>query len=208
MPLRFGAFDFDPQRRQLLRGEEEVHLTPRTLRFLEVLLEQRPRAVSKRELMTQVWPDAFVEESNLKTIASELRAALNDDGREVIRTVQRFGYAFAGDVFDDAAPQVSGYVLFGENLRVPLSRSESVIGRDPRCEVWIDSPEVSRRHARIVVRDQRPFIEDLNSKNGTLIGSQPVSEQTELHDGDRLQLGAILLVFRVCSGQEATRSQR
>lgn len=102
MSLRFADFVFDPEGRQLRRGEEEIRLSPRTFRLLEILIEERPRAVPKLELMNLIWPDAVVEESNLKTTVSELRAALDDADRpRLIRTVQRYGYAFSGEVATD-----------------------------------------------------------------------------------------------------------
>jgi DNA-binding winged helix-turn-helix (wHTH) protein len=207
MALRFGDFVFDAERRQVARGDEEIHLPPRTLRFLEALLEEYPRAVDKRELMKRIWPDAVVEESNLKTIASELRAALNDHSRELIRTVQRYGYAFGGEVSADE-PLSRTYLLYGDDIRVSLSRAEAIIGRHPGCDVWIDSADVSRQHARISIRPEGILVEDLGSKNGTWIGGKQISEPTELHDGDRLRVGDVTLRFRAPTGNESTRSHK
>lgn len=64
------------------------------------------------------------------------------------------------------------------------------IGRDPACEIALDDPRISRRHARIVLVEGRPVVEDLGSSNGTWInGRQSVSAPTALSVGDELQIG-------------------
>ena len=203
MAIRFGDFVFDPEQRRLARGGEPVHLSPRTFKLLEVLIEARPRALSKKELMEKIWPDVVVEESNLKTTVSELRTALGM--ADVIRTVQRFGYAFSAEAIGDIMP-ASRYRLFMNGKHVLPQREDVIIGRQPSCDVWIDSPDVSRRHARITVRSNAVVIEDLGSKNGTWVGADRVDAPRELHDGDRIRLGDTTMIFRTGSGEESTES--
>ena len=76
----FDQFCFDCDQKALLRGGEPVRLTPRAFRLLELLLCQRPKAVSKRELLDQVWSGDIVEEANLKTLVLEIRTALEERG--------------------------------------------------------------------------------------------------------------------------------
>jgi DNA-binding winged helix-turn-helix (wHTH) protein len=203
MALRFADFVFDPERRQLLRSGEEVHLQPRAFKLLEVLLEARPRAVAKRDLMKKLWPDVVVEESNLKTTVSELRTALGSP--ELIRTVHRYGYAFSGDASTDA-PSSRTYRLHGDDLRFSVSQSEAIIGRHPGCDIWIDSVDISRQHARITVRPEAIVIEDLGSKNGTWVGSQRIEVPTELCDGDRIRVADVTLIFRAPAADDSTRT--
>jgi len=90
----FGAFRLDPQRRVLLRGKEPVGLTPKALETLLVLVENRDRVVSKDELMKMLWPDSFVEESNLSQNIFVLRKALGDsahDRRYILTVPVRLG---------------------------------------------------------------------------------------------------------------------
>ena len=94
MRVQFDEFAFDGERRELRRLDEPVHLTPKAFELLELLIEQRPRAVRKDELRDRLWPDVVVEEANLKNLIAEIRAAV---GGDVIRTVQRYGYAFIGE---------------------------------------------------------------------------------------------------------------
>lgn len=100
MRLRFTDYLFDTETRQLERQGVPVHLSPKAFTILELLLERRPNAVSKRELLDRVWPDALVEERNVKNLVAEIRSALQDDSTDpaLVRTVQRFGYAFSGEV--------------------------------------------------------------------------------------------------------------
>jgi pSer/pThr/pTyr-binding forkhead associated (FHA) protein len=70
--------------------------------------------------------------------------------------------------------------------RFVLSGDRAVIGRSAECEVPLDVPAVSRRHA-VVSRDRgRFFIEDLNSRNGTFLNDSKVVDRTPLRDGDQL----------------------
>jgi DNA-binding winged helix-turn-helix (wHTH) protein/Tol biopolymer transport system component len=96
----FGPFLLDPQRRLLLRGTEAVALTPKAIETLLVLVENRERVVSKDELMKRLWPDSFVEESNLSQNVFLLRKALGDstEERRYILTVPGRGYQFTGTV--------------------------------------------------------------------------------------------------------------
>ncbi|HEX9162756.1 MAG TPA: FHA domain-containing protein [Thermoanaerobaculia bacterium] len=202
MSVRFGVYELDLDRRQLASGGHEIPLPARTLRFLELLLDVRPRAVSKEELTKQLWPGVEAEESHLKTIVSELRAALDDADRSLIRTVKRYGYAFAGEAVSDDEPPGRTYVLCCDNFRVSVSRAVAVIGSHPGCDIWIDSPDVSRSHARISVGPEQILVEDLGSKSGTRVGTRQISEPTELHDGDRLSVGGVTLLFRTASDDE------
>src|SRR6266446_1295013 len=90
--MRFGELVFDSSARQVTRSAEPVHLAPKAFELIQLLIEERPRAIRKTELMDRLWPDVVVEEANLKNLVAEIRAAL---GAQTIRTVQRYGYAFA-----------------------------------------------------------------------------------------------------------------
>jgi len=65
---------------------------------------------------------------------------------------------------------------------------------------------VSRRHARIVVSEQGAVIEDLESRNGTFVGGRRVEAPIALHDRDQIQLGSVVMTFRMYSASE-TESQ-
>src|ERR1700691_6807112 len=93
----FGPFRLDPQKRLLTRGGDPVPLTPKVIETLVVLVENRDRVVSKDYLMKMLWPDSFVEESNLSQNVFVLRKALGDssqDQRYIVNVPGR-GYQFA-----------------------------------------------------------------------------------------------------------------
>jgi TolB-like protein/DNA-binding winged helix-turn-helix (wHTH) protein/Flp pilus assembly protein TadD len=95
----FGDFRVDPQNRVLMRGEEPVALTPKGFDVLLVLVRSGGRIVSKEELMQAVWPDSFVEESNLTQTVFMLRKALGETAKQkYILTVQGRGYRFGPEV--------------------------------------------------------------------------------------------------------------
>jgi hypothetical protein len=78
---------------------------------------------------------------------------------------------------------------------IDLRGSEVVIGRGPQCQITIDDPMLSRRHARIDLSGARPILEDLRSRNGTQLNGRPVLGRATLADGDRIRIGAQELVF-------------
>jgi hypothetical protein len=77
---------------------------------------------------------------------------------------------------------------------IEVSRDKSLVGRDPGCEIVVTDGSVSRRHARLEVRDGTWWVVDQGSANGTYVNSLKVSE-TALKDGQELRFGA--LAFRV-----------
>jgi len=93
----FGPFRLDPQRRLLTRGADPVPLTPKVIETLVVLIENRERVVSKDDLMKMLWPDSFVEESNLSQNVFVLRKALGDSSQEkrYIVNLPGRGYQFS-----------------------------------------------------------------------------------------------------------------
>ena len=83
----------------------------------------------------------------------------------------------------------------GGGRRLPLA-DDATIGRLPECDVTLDDPSVSRRHARIRRNGTSWSIEDLGSTNGVKVNGSRVGE-SNLADGDRLQLGSVDLLFSV-----------
>ncbi len=91
---RFGPFRYDAAQRLLFRDDEPVPLTPKALDLLELLLQRRGEAISKRELMKALWPDCVVEEIGLARNISILRKALGEDAESFIETIPKRGYRF------------------------------------------------------------------------------------------------------------------
>jgi serine/threonine protein kinase len=70
----------------------------------------------------------------------------------------------------------------------PVSGSTTVIGRASDCQIVLKSAEVSKRHCRILIQDERAEIEDLESVNGTIVNGEPI-RRIYLNDGDVLEIG-------------------
>lgn len=209
----FEQFCLDTDRKELLRGGEPVHLTPRAFRLLELLIRQRPKAVSKRDLLEQVWQGTIVEESNLKTLVLEIRTALQQRGGSpnVIRTIYGFGYAFASTADESQADAVSPALVLArwEGREVSLAEGSHLIGRRADCPVRIEHPSVSRVHARLLVSRAVTTIEDLRSKNGTFVGGARISAATELLPRCRIRVGEVdVEVMRLDAGSESTLTVR
>src|SRR5215467_3397952 len=96
----FGPFQIDAARRLLFRNGQPVTLTPKAFDLLLVLVENRERLVEKSELMQRIWPDSFVEETNLSQNVSTLRKALGENAKQhqYVVTVPGRGYRFVANV--------------------------------------------------------------------------------------------------------------
>src|SRR3984893_14484343 len=97
---RFGEFTVDTDQKVLLRQGAPLPTTPKVYDTLLILLDNSGRIVAKEELMSRLWPDSFVEESNLTFNIQQLRKALGDNARQprFIETVARRGYRFIAEV--------------------------------------------------------------------------------------------------------------
>ncbi len=96
----FGEFRLNATERLLQRQGVEVPLPPKVFDLLLALVENHGHVVTKEQLLNQVWPDTFVEETNLKVYVSTLRKALDDsgEGAKFIETLTKRGYRFAAPV--------------------------------------------------------------------------------------------------------------
>jgi DNA-binding winged helix-turn-helix (wHTH) protein len=210
VPLNFEGHRLDLLTRQLFRGETEVHLSPKAYDLLQILVENQSRALSKSELHDRLWPATFVTEANLASLVAELRRALGDPSRapKIIRTVRRFGYAFSGRITGDVetAPARRSCWIVWRGHEIPMHEGENIVGRDPAAAACFDFPSVSRQHARITVAPDGVTVEDLGSKNGTLLRQERITGPVPLADLDELQIGSVRIVVRVIRGAETTQT--
>jgi DNA-binding winged helix-turn-helix (wHTH) protein len=206
--VRFGPFEVDADRRLLLKNSGEVHVTRKAFDLLVVLLAEAPRVVRKEELHRRLWPDTFVSDATLVGLIKELRRALDDrDGTApLLRTAHGVGYAFAGELSGQVAPVVASCWIVSGSRRIVLEDGEHLIGRDPTATVHLNVAGISRRHARIVVTGTQTVLEDLQSKNGTLVNDVPATKPLLLHDGDRIQFGPVVVVYRASASGVSTET--
>ncbi len=98
----FDAFRFNVKERLLLRDGVVVPIAPKVFSTLRILVANAGHLLEKKELMEAIWPDQFVEESNLTYNIKMLRKALGDDAARprFIETVPRSGYRFIAKIFE------------------------------------------------------------------------------------------------------------
>jgi DNA-binding winged helix-turn-helix (wHTH) protein len=202
MRFEFGEFCYDTNQLQLFRRDEPVHLTPKAMALLELLLNSRPSVVRHEQLFDCLWPDVVVQHANLKNLVADLRHALDDHRRQgrFIRAVHGRGYAFTGkvrEVGSEQRPRRSSVMLVQGANRIPVPQGESIIGRGGDATIHLDSPSVSRHHAKIVVDGDRVTIEDLASRNGTTVSGLRIYAPVELMHGDELRFGLLSYLLSV-----------
>ncbi len=95
--IRFEDYEIDRAQWRLSWRDQPVPLNRKTFDLLLYLLDHSDRVVGKEELLRTLWPESFVEESNLTQHIFLLRKALSrhGPGNRIIETVPGRGYRFA-----------------------------------------------------------------------------------------------------------------
>lgn len=202
--IHFGDCQADEQAQRLWVAGTPTHVSAKALALLFLLIAHRPRVVSKQEIHAALWPDVYVSDGNLAMLVRELRTALGDDARNpiYIRTAHRRGYAFEaalepaqeGTDRRHHTPGLLWIVALG--TRHHLSGGTYTIGRDPACDIWLNAPSVSRRHARLTVTTADVLLEDLDSRNGTFIDERPIAAPTAIVGKSRIRCGHVSITLQ------------
>jgi len=214
MPARelyeFGEFRLDVDERRLSRATAPIPLAPKAFDVLVVLVRRAGRLTSKRELLTQVWPDTFVEMGIVAVHISGLRQALGDTNRvaRFIETVSGAGYRFAaavraitsGTIPDTATARTTLAVLpfkpLIEDMRdaaLEMGIADSVIASLARERAIVVRPLNAVR--QFVALDQDPVAA------GRELGVSAVVDGTIRRHGDEITITARLL--NVADGSSA-----
>jgi len=102
------------------------------------------------------------------------------------------------------APQCTPLTLIlqsnGEPVSFHFTSSEVTIGRDPACDCRLDDHTVSAQHARLTYHLNQWWVQDLNSRNGTFLNQELVSEPLVIVSGDQIRCGQA--VFQVLLGEK------
>ncbi|HEV8593219.1 MAG TPA: winged helix-turn-helix domain-containing protein, partial [Pyrinomonadaceae bacterium] len=99
---RFGKFVLDTAEQTLFHNKIQIHLPVKEFEILTLLVENNGKVLTKEEMMSSVWQDTFVEESNLAQYISRLRKTLDADGVQYIKTYPKRGYRFFAEFRDDS----------------------------------------------------------------------------------------------------------
>jgi DNA-binding winged helix-turn-helix (wHTH) protein/tetratricopeptide (TPR) repeat protein len=124
--LRFTGFALDPERAEL-RGPdgEVVKLRPKTFEMLSLFVANSGRVLGKQQLMDAVWPNVHVSDDSLFKCIRELRAALGDTERQVIKLVSGHGYLFEAEVSVESAGDAA---LAGPARVEPVAAAAALAG--------------------------------------------------------------------------------
>lgn len=212
MITRFLDCELDHGARLLRRAGVPVHLTPKAIDVLLLLVSRRPDAIAKAEILEQVWPGTFVTDASLARTVHEIRDGIGDGEPAPIRTVHGHGYSFQAAAVTvespaegrDRSTPIRGWLIFGGRA-LPLRDGVVVIGRAPAATIPIESRLASWHHARLVVTAEQVTIEDLGSKNGTTVRSERVGGAMVLVDDDDVIIGDVRFLFR--SGEQVVSTQ-
>jgi TolB-like protein/class 3 adenylate cyclase len=198
----FGDHLVDVNRRELRRGAELIAIEPQVFDLLVYLLQNRHRVVSKDDLMEAVWGGRIVSESTLTSRINAVRKAIGDDGgaQRLIRTVQRKGIRFIGDVrvepvaapASSSLPRLSIVVLPFVNL-----------SNDPEQEYFADgitddlTTDLSRITGSFVIARSTAFTykgKPVNVRQiGRELGVRYVLEGSVRRAGDQIQVNVQLI---------------
>jgi pSer/pThr/pTyr-binding forkhead associated (FHA) protein len=78
-----------------------------------------------------------------------------------------------------------------------IKTPQFLVGRDAQCQLRPASPLISKRHCAILIRENKVFIRDFDSTNGTFINGEAVKGERELHHDDQLKIGPIEFTVRL-----------
>ncbi|MBA2402200.1 MAG: winged helix-turn-helix domain-containing protein, partial [Bradyrhizobium sp.] len=97
--LCFAGFELDMERARLRGpGGEAIRLRPKSFDMLQLFATNAGRVLSKQDLIDAIWPNVHVGDDSLFQCIREIRAALGDDQRQLIKLVSGRGYLFEADV--------------------------------------------------------------------------------------------------------------
>ena len=118
--FEFGKFGLVPDERLLLHNGISLSLAPKVFETLHLLVQHSGHVLGKDELLEKIWPDSFVEETNLAQNISILRKILDEgkSGIKFIETVPKIGYRFIAPV--NVIPKESGEIVIRERTRARI----------------------------------------------------------------------------------------
>src|SRR5580692_3035308 len=132
--LSFGPFSLFAAERLLKKGDEPIPLGGRALDILIALVERPGEVVTRKELISTVWPDVTVEEANLRFQMAALRKALGDgrDGARYLSNISGRGYCFVAPVTRSTAARTVPVTAIATAERVQRlpPRPARMVGRD------------------------------------------------------------------------------
>ena len=198
----FGSCTLDTNSRELREGERVIAADPRHVAVLLYFLENPGRVISREELIEKVWGKSNDGAERLSQAVAALREAFHDRDARIPRYIAAApprGYKFVANVNTTNVE----YELIHGLRRLPLAPGENIIGRAGDSTIRIGTTGVSRHHARLVIGADRATIEDLESKNGTLVNRRRIKGVCELKQHDEVGIGDATLIFQLSTGMHS-----
>ncbi len=84
--------------------------------------------------------------------------------------------------------------------KIAVKKDEFLIGRSQKCHLCAGSSSVSRRHCAITRKDAAVSIQDLGSRNGTLVNDKKITEEVQLSSGDEIGIGTLKMLVTITHG--------
>ena len=204
----FDGYSLDPDRRELLRGDELVTLEPQVFDLLVFLIRNRERVVSKDDLLMAIWSGRSISDSTMTSRINSARKAIGDTGKEQrrIRTVPRAGFRFVGDLIEEHQPY--GGELLPDHYALPGKPSIAVLpftnmSGDPEQEYFSDGmaeeiiTALSRLHWLFVIGRNSTFVYKGEAQDvrqvGSELGVRYILEGSVRKSGPRVRITSQLL---------------
>ena len=92
-----------------------------------------------------------------------------------------------------------------EGTKVAIKKEKFLIGRSPKCHLCVGSTAVSRKHCAFRRYDAKATIEDLGSRNGTLVNGKKIDSEQELNSGDEVAIGPLKFLVTISMGISNTK---
>lgn len=142
-----------------------------------------------------IWVEVKTSESNKKTVRTTITG--RQQGKVQAPVARQSAQSSIGERSNDPRPGLVKQVEFrllalegpyaGKELRV---KPETIVGRSPDCTISLaDDSFASSKHAKLLVKEESLWLEDLDSTNGTRVNESKILEPVELSNGDRFSIG-------------------
>jgi pSer/pThr/pTyr-binding forkhead associated (FHA) protein len=103
---------------------------------------------------------------------------------------------------------MSTFLLKLADMRFPVRIGETLLGRSPYCSIVLEDPRVSRQHAAIRLTSEGLSIQDLGSRNGTIVNGTTLRGARNLQPGDVVQIGAQRLEIELAADPSTATRRR
>jgi len=181
----FGEYKIEKTERLLTRLGEVVHLPPKAVELLFVLLESGGRVLTKEELMNLVWADSFVEEANLSRNIFLLRKVFGENGgAKFIETIPKRGYRFAAKVAETSIEESIEIISHERTLSHIIVEEEIEMDDAPKPEF-----ETVTQNAAVQISDSLPA-------HGKIV-SLPALKRREQSRSAFILIGGILAIAAI-----------